>query len=173
MSGSFLISEKQQWLDQVRSDRQLPPRGFVVAYTIAEHVNQRSWLAWPSQATIVLRTCLTERVVRDAIRALEHGGHLEIGTLTGCGKGNRNTYRPVLRLGDKPAQTCRSTDAGKPADFTGFKSPRKPANSRFQTGANLPVPIELFQNLESVTPESTGDGSAPQARVSLTMAVSR
>lgn len=172
MSEEFSIKQRDQWLDLVRQGRQLPPRCFVVAYTICEHVNRASGLAFPSQRLIVSKTRLNERTVRDAIHALEAAGLLETGTLKGRGKGNRHTYRPLIRPDAKPAENCRSTKAHKPAILRGFTEPGKPAIPRSQTGRILPVPIEPLQNLESVTPGSA-EGSALQARVSPTMAVSR
>lgn len=153
----FSTTDMFTWLNQVRADEGLPVRSFVVAFTLAQHCNRRTGLAFPSQELLVVETRLNERTVRDAIRALETHGHLAVGSLQGRGRGFRRTYRPTIKTG----KILPVSGSGKPASFTGFTDFGKPAKSRSQTGKMLPVSIEPSQNQES---PHTGDVVASGGR---------
>lgn len=54
---------------------QIPPTQKAVLISLADNANDAGE-CWPSQPKIAERTCLSERAVRDAIKALEASGHL-------------------------------------------------------------------------------------------------
>ena len=168
------ITTKDQfaWLDQIRDDAGLPSRAFSVGYTIMQHVNRRSGLAWPSQASLAKITQLTERTVGAMISALADAGHLELGNRRGTGGGFRRTYRMKLSARLKSEDFIRSVAPSKTEYFTVLPLPTKKENSRQQNRKNLPAPYEPLQNLESVTPDPK-EGSALQARVPSTRTVLR
>ena len=53
--------DRMVWLHAVLADHKLPARALHVAFVIADHVNKRSGIAWPSQTTIAARPDSIER----------------------------------------------------------------------------------------------------------------
>ena len=57
---SSLAREKFVWLDQVRADAELTPLAFMLAYVLANLVNDRKGYAWPSVARLAADTRYTK-----------------------------------------------------------------------------------------------------------------
>jgi Helix-turn-helix domain len=85
------------WLDQIRSDRELPPVAFLVAYEIGQHFNARyGGAAWPSSLTIANNIGVGKATVIRVVRQLRERGHLTVepGRAGGPpGRGHSNRYR--------------------------------------------------------------------------------
>lgn len=90
--GSF-VRDKFLWLDQVRADPELTPLAFMLAYVIANLVNEREGFAWPSVARLASECRVTENGVKKVIRRLVERGHLSVEF--GIGRGKTNRYRWV------------------------------------------------------------------------------
>ncbi len=86
--------EKFVWLDQVRADPELTPLAFMLAYVIANLVNEREGYAWPSVARLAAECRVTENGVKKIIRRLVERGHLSVEL--GIGRGKTNRYRWLL-----------------------------------------------------------------------------
>lgn len=87
--GSF-AREKFGWLDQVRADAELTPLAFMLAYVLANLVNEREGYAWPSVARLASECRVTERAVQKVIQRLMERGHLRVEK--GLGRGQTNHY---------------------------------------------------------------------------------
>ena len=88
------VREKFVWLDQVRADPELTPLAFMLAYVLANLVNEREGFAWPSVARLAAKCRATENGVKKIIRRLVEGGHLSVEL--GIGRGKTNRYRWLL-----------------------------------------------------------------------------
>lgn len=102
------------WLDQVRSDPELSPSAFKVAYEIGQHFNSRhGGAAWPSSQTIATNIGVGKATVIRVVRQLRERGHLKIDPGK-AGRGYSNKYFLILKKGaahlKPPAKTC--TGAG-------------------------------------------------------------
>lgn len=76
------------WLDQVATDRALPPLSLAVAVILGR------WLggdgrAWPAIPTIAAALGTTDRSVQRALSALEQAGHVAVDRNGGRGRTNR------------------------------------------------------------------------------------
>ncbi|WP_210486742.1 helix-turn-helix domain-containing protein [Microvirga antarctica] len=92
LASSFVVA-KLRWIDQIRLDGRLTPTSVMVGLAIAQHVNSKSLLAWPQQATLSAEVRLSERTIREEIGKLVEFGHLARGKK---GKGNLNCYGWIL-----------------------------------------------------------------------------
>ena len=116
MASSF-AREKFLWLDQVRRDPELTPLAFMLAYVLADLVNEREGCAWPGTTHLAAECHVTEKGVKKVIRSLVKRGHLSVEV--GVGRGRTNRYRWIV----KPAE----------ARFVG-----NPSQARDDRGAPLP-----------------------------------
>lgn len=87
------------WLDQVATDRALPPLGLAVAVALCR------WLgadgrAWPAVPTIADVLGTTDRSIQRALAALEQAGHVVVDR--NGGRGRTNTIAIALK---QPADT--------------------------------------------------------------------
>ena len=92
------VREKFVWLDQVRADPELTPLAFMLAYVIANLVNEREGFAWPSVAHLASECRVTERGIQKVIARLVERGHLSVEH--GNGRGETNRYRWMVRNQD-------------------------------------------------------------------------
>lgn len=87
------------WLDQVRSDPELSPSAFKVAYEIGQHFNSRhGGAAWPSSLTVATNIGVGKATVIRVVQQLRQRGHLEIDPGK-AGRGHSNQYFMVVRKG--------------------------------------------------------------------------
>ncbi|MHC2089011.1 helix-turn-helix domain-containing protein [Methylobacterium sp. CM6244] len=91
--GRSLASFKLDWLDQVSSDDEVADAAFRVGYIIAQHVNDKTRVAWPKIETIskLLNKC--ERSVRASVHSLSGRKHIRCSKR---GSGNLNQYELLL-----------------------------------------------------------------------------
>ena len=97
MASSF-AREKFLWLDQVRRDPELTPLAFMLAYVLADLVNEREGCAWPGIAHLAAECHVTGKGVKKVIRSLVERGHLSVEV--GVGRGRTNRYRWIIKLED-------------------------------------------------------------------------
>jgi len=97
MASSF-AREKFVWLNQVRSDPELTPLAFMLAYVLADLINEREGYAWPGIAYLAAECRVTEKGVKKVIRKLVERGHLSVEV--GVGRGRTNRYRWIIKLAD-------------------------------------------------------------------------
>jgi hypothetical protein len=90
--------EKFVWLDQVRADPELTPLAFMLAYVLANLVNEREGHAWPSIARLAAECRVSETSVKQVIRRLVARGHLSVEL--GIGRGKTNRYRWIIKSDD-------------------------------------------------------------------------
>jgi hypothetical protein len=98
-----------RWIDQIASDKNLPPNATRVAVAIASHINGDTGAAWPSIDRLADILGLVANSVRKSIRAMVRGGHLavEIG-----GGSASNRYRLIAKADHtelskrRPADPC-------------------------------------------------------------------
>lgn len=120
--------EKFLWLDQVRADPELTPLAFMLAYVLADLVNEGEGYAWPSVAYLAAECRVTERGVQKVIRRLVECGRLSVEL--GNGRGETNRYRWIVgnddarRAGDARNENRPSRCDGK-AQHASFFSDRK------------------------------------------------
>jgi hypothetical protein len=95
MASSF-AREKFLWLDQVRRDPELTPLAFMLAYVLADLVNEREGCAWPGIAHLAAECRVTGKGVKKVIRSLAAHGHLCVEV--GVGRGRTNRYRWIIKL---------------------------------------------------------------------------
>ena len=96
MASSF-VRDKFAWLHQVRVDPDLTPLAFVLAYVLAEFVNEGKGCAWPGIARLAAECRVTERGIKKVIRRLVERGHLHVEI--DVGRGWTNRYPPYgLRI---------------------------------------------------------------------------
>ncbi len=121
--------EKFIWLDQVRADPELTPLAFLLAYVIANLVNEREGFAWPSVARLASECRVTERGVQKVIARLVECGHLSVER--GNGRGETNRYRWVVRNEDsaqgieESQKECRRPPCNGKAGPASHQSNRK------------------------------------------------
>ena len=96
--GKLFRSEKFVWLNQVRADPELTPLAFMLAYVLADLVNEREGYAWPGIAHLAAECHVTEKGVKKVIRSLVERGHLSVEV--GVGRGRTNRYRWIIKLED-------------------------------------------------------------------------
>ena len=94
--ASSLAREKFLWLDQVRRDPELTPLAFMLAYVLADLVNEREGCAWPGIAHLAAECRVTGKGVKKVIRSLAAHGHLCVEV--GVGRGRTNRYRWIIKL---------------------------------------------------------------------------
>ena len=97
MASSF-AREKFLWLDQVRRDPDLTPLAFMLAYVLADLVNEREGCAWPGITHLAAECRVTRKGVKKVIRSLVERGHLSVEV--GVGRGRTNRYRWIINLED-------------------------------------------------------------------------
>ena len=97
MASSF-AREKFLWLDQVRRDPELTPLAFMLAYVLADLVNEREGCAWPGITHLAAECRVTGKGVKKVIRSLVERGHLSVEV--GVGRGRTNRYRWIIKLED-------------------------------------------------------------------------
>ena len=185
---SNFAARKFEWLDKVCNDRKLTPLAFRVAYKIASFVNRASGYAHPSHQRLANALGVTRRGVQKAIEQLAERGHIsiEVAKLEGTANRYRLTQSSWNFDHFKPAEGANAGAQGgankRAQDSGGGCEPvcAPPANEdahRVRTGVRPNPFIEPVYRTRVCEPaeaiESTGDGSALQARVSPTMAVSR
>ncbi len=87
--------DKFLWLEHVHSDAELTPLAFMLAYALANLVNEREGFAWPSIAHLAAKCRVTENGIKKVIRRLTERGHLSVEFETGRGRTNR--YRWIVK----------------------------------------------------------------------------
>ncbi len=97
MAGSF-ARDKFVWLNQVRADSGLTPLAFMLAYVLADLINEREGYAWPSIAHLAAECHVTEKGIKKIIRSLVERGHLHVEA--GAGRGRTNRYRWMIKPED-------------------------------------------------------------------------
>jgi len=120
------------WLDQVRADPELTPLVFMLAYVLADFVNEAEGCAWPSVARLAAECRVTERGVQKVIGRLVERGHLSVEL--GNGRGETNRYRWIVghddarRAGDARNETrpSRCDDKTQPAPRLSERKGRTP-----------------------------------------------
>jgi hypothetical protein len=94
---SPFANKKFIWLDQVRADAELTPLAFMLAFVLANLVNEKEGHAWPSVERLAAECHVTENGVKKVIRRLVERGHLCVEL--GGGRGNTNRYRWIIKTG--------------------------------------------------------------------------
>ncbi len=122
MASSF-AHEKFLWLDQVRRDPELTPLAFMLAYVLADLVNEREGYAWPGIAHLAAECHVTGKGVKKVIRSLVEPGHLSVEV--GVGRGRTNRYRWIIKL---EAARCVGGTSHARDDRGVFPSSRKDAS---------------------------------------------
>ena len=92
---SSFVQANFVWLDQVRADAELTPLAFMLAYVLANLVNDRKGYAWPSVARLAAECHVTKNGVKKVIRRLVERGHLSVEL--GTGRGKTNCYRWIIK----------------------------------------------------------------------------
>ncbi len=92
------VRDKFVWLDQARADPELTALAFMLAYMLANLVNEGEGFAWPSVARLAVECRVTERGVQKVIARLVERGHLSVEF--GSGRGETNRYRWILNNDD-------------------------------------------------------------------------
>jgi len=122
MASSF-VRDKFTWLRQVRVDPDLTPLAFMLAYVLAEFVNEGKGCAWPGIARLAAECRVTERGIKKVIRRLVERGHLHVEVAVGRGRTNR--YRWIIKRADsrgiaggsrsgEERETCLNSEFDKP-----------------------------------------------------------
>ncbi len=96
-SKTSFANKKFIWLDQVRADAELTPLAFMLAFVLANLVNEQEGHAWPSVERLASECHVTENGVKKVIRRLVERGHLCVEL--GGGRGNTNRYRWIIKTG--------------------------------------------------------------------------
>jgi hypothetical protein len=123
----------------------LTPSQKLVLISLADQANDEG-VCWPSVKTLGVRTCLSERAIRDALRSLE-----EVGLLQTDQREGRSSYYTVTPANGAPRQMPPpSPAAGAPPPRQQVPAP--PANA---------APITI--NEPSVEPPRNQEPSAPTA----------
>jgi hypothetical protein len=94
--ASSVAREKFLWLDQVHRDPELTPLAFMLAYVLADLVNEREGCAWPGIPHLAAECHVTGKGVKKVIRSLVERGHLSVEV--GVGRGRTNRYRWIIKL---------------------------------------------------------------------------
>ena len=93
--ASSVAREKFLWLDQVHRDPELTPLAFMLAYVLADLVNEREGCAWPGIPHLAAECHVTGKGVKKVIRSLVERGHLSVEA--GVGRGRTNRYRWIAK----------------------------------------------------------------------------
>lgn len=157
------------WLEQVRADPELTPLAFMLAYVLADLVNEGTGYAWPSVAFLAAECRATERGVQKIVRRLIERGHLFVEF--GQGRGETNRYRwivkghDLVRKGNSQSATasqmpnresealppCRSDGNGRtavhPIQSKRVNRGSEKGEQRFQKGR---TPVHPTQSKESI-----------------------
>ncbi|MBR0877762.1 DNA-binding transcriptional MocR family regulator [Bradyrhizobium barranii subsp. barranii] len=138
------------WLDQVRSDPELSPSAFKVAYEIGQHFNSRhGGAAWPSSLTVATNIGVGKATVIRVVQQLRQRGHLEIDPGK-AGRGHSNQYFMVVRKG----AAARSKPAAKDGTSVGSRTANKrsttepfaePIKGPFSTLKGPPVDLNYLE----------------------------
>lgn len=99
----------------------ISPSQKLVLVSLADQANDDG-VCWPSIKTLGVRTCLSERAIRDALRALEEHGLLTTGQREG-----RSSYYTVTPANGAPRQEMPGRGAGD-AGVPRQMAPGTPAN---------------------------------------------
>ncbi len=144
MASSF-AREKFVWLDQVRSDPELTPLAFMLAYVLADLVNEREGCAWPGIVQLAAQCHVTGKGAKKVIRSLVVRGHLCVEA--GVGRGRTNRYRWIIKVEDgrRVGSASRARD-----DHNVFPSSREVAPQ---------VPISAQKRATGVPPFDAGKGN--------------
>jgi hypothetical protein len=121
--GASFARDKFVWLDQVRADPALTPLAFMLAYVLANLVNDREGYAWPSITRLAAECRVTERGVQKVIRRLVERGHLSVER--GSGRGETNRYRWTIKNDNGAPRTENAQDADRLTRCNG-EAPRAP-----------------------------------------------
>ena len=105
--------EKFLWLEQVRADPALTQLAFMLAYVLADFVNEREGCAWPSIARLAAECRVTERGVQKVIRRLVERGHLTVEL--GNGRGETNRYRWIVQGEQRERRIEHAKEAIRPS----------------------------------------------------------
>lgn len=120
MADQF-TSDRFSWLNQVATDRSLPPSAARVAIVLGGYVNRISGDAWPSVETLSASVGIVENCVRKALKAMVRNGHIAVET--GGGRKSTNRYRPIIKDqsndGQKPRTGMRGFGEGEPCTGVG------------------------------------------------------
>jgi Helix-turn-helix domain len=135
MRGPFL------WLQQVATDRTLPPMAASLAIVLAGYVNQRSGDAWPTQETLANAVAVNIRSVRRTIAELVERGHLEVVSSRGWHR--PNSYRPIWK--DRTATP--GLDPSRP-DSSVRSSARKTGHLDPQDRTSTPSRPDIWRQLD-------------------------
>jgi len=100
-----------------------------VLISLADNANDDG-VCWPSVATISVRTCLSERAVRNAVRWLEEAGLLQSNQRSG-----RSTWYTITVDGYHPGTTC---PPAPDADLPRHDVPTTPAPDADHPGTTCP-----------------------------------
>jgi len=79
------------WIQRVTRDLELHPNGRLLAIVIADFINTKSGIAFPSQATLANILGLSTRTIVNLLPQIVARGHLEIAP--GNGRGHASEYR--------------------------------------------------------------------------------
>lgn len=101
------------WLQQIATDRELPPETARLAIMLAGFVNTRSGDAWPTQETLANLLAVDVRTVRRTLKRLVARGHVKI---VNRGWHRPNVHRPIFKdraaapglEGSRPDTSARS-----------------------------------------------------------------
>jgi hypothetical protein len=144
MASSF-AREKFLWLDQVRRDPELTPLAFMLAYVLADLVNEREGCAWPGITHLAAECHVTGKGVKKVIRSLVERGHLSVEA--GVGRGRTNRYRWII----KPEAARYVGSASHARDDRGAPPPSR---------RNAPqVPISRQKRVTEVSPFDAEKGN--------------
>jgi biotin operon repressor len=83
---------KMKWLNAINYDCALSPMTCRVAFVIADHLNQVSGDAWPSERRISSKLCISTKTVQRSVKELESAGWVDVRRSKGRNISNR--YRP-------------------------------------------------------------------------------
>jgi hypothetical protein len=109
--GASFGRDKFVWLDQVHADPALTPIAFMIAYVLANLVNEREGFAWPSIARLAAECRVTERGVQKIIRRLVECGHLCVER--GGGRGETNRYRWIIKSDNGAPRRGKARDGDR------------------------------------------------------------
>jgi hypothetical protein len=78
MDATTFNSRKMRWLNGINADCNISSTSFRVAYAIADHLNRVVGCAWPSNARIAKRICVSSKSISRAVAELETQGWLKV-----------------------------------------------------------------------------------------------
>ena len=132
--------EKFVWLDQVRADPELTPLAFMLAYVIANHVNEREGFAWPSVARLASECRVTERGVQKVIARLVERGRLSVEH--GNGRSETNRYRWIVGNTDGDQGVAEGQKECRRPPCDGKARPKSPQLDRKRRTPVHPIEAE-------------------------------